>query len=665
MKVPGVGEALQIAGNALMDMGQTERAYQRVQDEHMLTQAKTESFTRLTNLLTEVETEADPQRIRSIWTQGLEGLERDMGERLAQRPGVLEAWRYGFTEDRARLGQRVEKHAHGLTLERGRAALDTELEGYRSALVGAGAQDIEAIRGKGLGAIERKVQMGLLTEEEGQEKRRSFQGFIDTYQVERDITSAPDRALAALQGDEAYGGLDAVRREHYTRFARNQVHAAKRRVEQERREAEREREQLQRDRIAVLSSDLEDSLSSVLETGTSMPETAGMIAELSRQGRRGAEMADEYRQRFGLIDTAWAVVAENRFQPFAEQMRAVESLKPEPGSRGYKARMAVYEHAAKLVHTNAKAFDKDPAAFVAGEVMRRAQASGIDPQREPLRGVRVSMDLQRELGAVQPQVFPKHMAADLRAKFEAADAAGKIGLVGALDQYGEFKPQALAELKLSPQHHFAASLASVVERPLAEKVMRVADMKPQDIGLDSDSAREVRRTVNSDFYESGMGAVLRAQVQLTGQPKYAAQAKALEDLTVKLALAEGDAPQAMEELWDRFATVVDDDFGAVWMPPGVDADLVEDRLTTYRAQLRPEEIDYGALGMLGTDLTRCVWKNSADGTGFALMDPVTGTVLSRGGEPLVVPFEEVEAIGSITPRADFDPLTGIDVSPWR
>ncbi|GKT31391.1 hypothetical protein ADUPG1_002011, partial [Aduncisulcus paluster] len=95
-----------------------------------------------------------------------------------------------------------------------------------------------------------------------------------------------------------------------------------------------------------------------------------MITELYSLGERGAKLAEKYESTFNRINDAWATVEEHKSKPFTEQFEAVEKLKPEPGSKSYKANLDIYERTRKLITARYNSFTKDPAAYVQAEAVQ-------------------------------------------------------------------------------------------------------------------------------------------------------------------------------------------------------------------------------------------------------------------------------------------------------
>ncbi|WP_172677098.1 hypothetical protein [Salidesulfovibrio brasiliensis] len=403
---------------------------------------------------------------------------------------------------------------------------------------------------------------------------------------------------------EQYAGLNPAQVSQLDAVYRGEVRRVK-----------REREEFQRDRLAALSPLLEDSLASAMTEGTAMDGTEEMIAELGGLGERGQELAGAYAEQFARVSHVWDVLDSVKDRPFGEQRAAVEVLRPEPGAQGYRADMDMYERAVSQVQQKAKAFADDPAGFAMPEAMRRAENSGVEEDDLAGRAALV-LQVQKELGAEYPRILPKEQAARLKEKFRNDDADGKAGLLLEVEHYGDHTRQVLTELGLSHAENFAAMLY-LRDKQVGRKVLRAASMKLDELGADKEVAKTVRADLNPEFYSGSMGEVLTKQARLTGDPAYSRMAKELEDLTLKAAMVDGDAEEALESLWGGFSFLTDEELAVAWMPKEHDEDEVEDGLRILRARM----------GKNSPALHDCVWKNAEDGDGFVLVHPALGSVI--------------------------------------
>lgn len=395
----------------------------------------------------------------------------------------------------------------------------------------------------------------------------------------------------------------------------------------------------QADRITALVPRLEDSLASARQEGVPMDGTDEALNDLSSQGQKGAELAAQYREQFSRSYTVWDTLDSVKHQPFAQQLQAVESLRPEAGSEGYRADMEMYQAARKLTVQKAKAFAADSAGYVQVEAEKRA-AAALDPwvgETERQRGViKASMELQRELGAPEPKILPKQQAQTFKDNFERADGQGKADfLTGLSAQYGDYDTQVLHEMGLGMDYTFAAE-AYMDDPFLGRKMLAVMDLKESEIAIDPATAKDIGADIDAAFFVGGMGELQRSLGALTGNPNHFLLADKLHAVTRKYALANGDASKAMNEVWlNRFNILIDDDV-LIYTPKSVDADDVADRLRAYRERL-PDDLAVFKDG---------VWKNSHDSSGYVLVLPHGGTAMARDGQVVVVHDEDLEGVNS-------------------
>ncbi|XXJ19849.1 hypothetical protein ACR42D_09960 [Desulfovibrio caledoniensis] len=413
-------------------------------------------------------------------------------------------------------------------------------------------------------------------------------------------------------------------------------------------------------RMQALAPRLEDSLASAMTEGVPMDGTEDMLAELSGLGERGAAAAAQYRAQFSGAATVWNVLDAVKDQPFAAQMAAVQAMRPEPGSEGYRIGMETYQRAAGIVTQKAKAFQADPAGFVRGDAERRARTAGdswmTDEDLEPLI-IEASLDRQRELGNPDPKVLTVAQAKGIKDQFERSDGDGKAALLQQLEGYGEYSRRALREAGLGLGQTFLAEM--YLDDPvLGRKALDIASVKESDIAVDPARAKDIRKDVSEAYY-AGPGNLFGQLYNVTGDPKWNDLNKELFEVTKKMALASGNPAEAMDAAWNkRFNVAVDEDM-MIHTPKDVDADDVAGRLRAVRAALPPQMQAF----------RHGIWKNSEDGDGFVLVLPHGGRAMTVDGTlntPIrVVTYDELSGIAALPASAAADTVYGAALDMGR
>ncbi|BCS87328.1 hypothetical protein [Pseudodesulfovibrio sediminis] len=398
------------------------------------------------------------------------------------------------------------------------------------------------------------------------------------------------------------------------------------------REKARRVAEYQNDRANALIPLLEDSAASAMQTGVTMDGTKEMLAELSGLGERGAEIADKYRARFERTGTVWNTLDAVKFSPHAEQMAAVETLRPEPGTPGYRADMDMYQHAAQIVVQNAKAFQADPAGFVRADAENRARNAASPMREESLEPlvIQASMEMQRELGNAEPKLLTMAQAKGLKDQFERADGDGKAQILqGLTTTYGKFDGKALEELGLDHADAYAAELYNG-DSLLGRNILQAMSLKNEDIVISPETRKSVKQEVE-DAYFNGPGAYFQKQYELTANPQYQHMNKELLAATMKYGMVIGNGTKAVEEMWGKQVDFVFSDDMQISAPVEVNTDELKLSLRNWRWSL-PYDNTFRRAG---------VWVNSSDRTGFLLALPTGEIMKEKEGNPIVVTYEDL------------------------
>ncbi|XPV77740.1 MAG: hypothetical protein ACNI27_07415 [Desulfovibrio sp.] len=483
------------------------------------------------------------------------------------------------------------------------------------------------------------------------ERGEGIRGFVPAHEFERMQSAIADKITyhsAMRDVPEMVRAGHEFDPEQFSTLSPEKVIALENAFHAEKQKVERVQIQARADRAGVLNADIQDSLASVMQTGVPMEGTDLKLAEMEGMGGKVAEKAAEYKEMFSRSAKGWQVLEDTRYLPPADRMEAVRSvMEPQAGAEGYKTDAAFFNHIASQVQQEAKRFEADPAAYVAPRVLERMQAIGVDPNENPMLFAEKSMEMQRDMGVVNPSVFSKGRAEELRERFKVADPDGKIALLEHLiNPMGDLAPKALHEIGLGHKQMYAATLFR--EEPmLGRMAIQASMMNVSDIAKNNGDASGIIKDVQSQFMSDGFGEVLMEKMRLTRNVKFGKMAMELGDLTTCMALLSGDAGQTMKELWGKpYSIAVDDNFVG-WIPKQFNPSGVKYGLLSIQTGMKLGDLDNVNDSLLLSDIKwRGKWINSHDGKGFELVDPVTGRSFTKDGETLVVAYDEAEFHGS-------------------
>ena len=490
------------------------------------------------------------------------------------------------------------------------------------------------------------VASGVISADQGRADLERVQDELPRAIYERAIVRDPEGTYADLQG----GRPETLSEPAYTALLSKAKTAAKTaRIEREQEAKERERtaQRAIAAREAVISERLDDIFSTMLRTGQEVPGTLELIGNL--QGLGKGEKAEDFLTRYELVKKAWAVRNEHKWKPFDLQRRAVDALTPAPGEEGYALKYEVRDQAMRAVTQDEQRFQADPAAYVAQEAYRLAQAAGIDPERDVPGFLDISAGLQAAMGAVSPSVLSEDAKDRIKGDYMVAAPEKKVEIIRGIKQtYGKYALHALRDLGLSAAHTFAADLPDKA----AIRLLKAMDVKEDsDFGLHPDTKRKITKEVASYFYESGRpGWILQELARRTGNPEYLHMADSLENATCRVAWTEGNAETAMKLLWGHFQFLAEEDLVIGWTHKGIQKDWLMDALRERRDLVAEDaawkektfESPWQYQEYVSDIRERGVWVPAKNGEGFVLTDSKTGMAVTRqDGSPIRFMLEEL------------------------
>lgn len=446
------------------------------------------------------------------------------------------------------------------------------------------------------------------------------------------LIGGDDAALAQAAGllgrPKAFPHLDPLKKE---RLHRQAV------AEQGRRG--REAEAGQAVARAALADRTRDHLASLRETGqgvdgVSVEAVAGLLGETA--ARRFAADEDLARRTH---DTVSAL----RWAAPAEAVAALDALKPAPGTEGYAEASAAHGQAVGAYRRLHKAFEQDPAGYVA------AMPGVVD--------IATSHAAQRRLGVAPGAewTLPKAEAEGRVARLLAAKGEAKADAIQALaEAHSADWPLVHRDLVRAglPEDY---QILATTDHPVARRALAEALATPKgDLEKAAGAeAQAVRETVAAELEEMLRSFGLAPNGVAIGQRYQDAATRLAWRYVAAGAEAEDAARRAAGELLLDKYDLVPQEGGVVARAPkgrGGEAAAYADHLLRG---LRPEELaDIGG----GAGLTpenrresaraaarRGVWVTNAADDGWLLLDEIRQPVLRADGSPVAFRFADLDA----------------------
>lgn len=394
---------------------------------------------------------------------------------------------------------------------------------------------------------------------------------------------------------------------------------------------------------------LKDQASSAAATGKVTGDTGGALLKLRKQGGTFARQADHLDAAITSGMAVHGVLQESVFLPFDEQRTRLQALQPKDGEDDFAIKAQAVQRGLHVIDGQEDAFRRDPAGFTMRRAATQVAQNGGDPSGDFSRVLGLSLDLQRQMGLSESEVriVPVKEAKKLAGQFQAADADGKLQIIGQLEAYGPFKGKALAELKIDPSAQHAAALMDSNDPQALNAARLLVDVNPDKVKLTPDEEKAATKDV---LKSAVVPAVLQKQAAFMGRGGVSRNVYAQEITSAgaRVARLTGN-PRRAAEVLDMPYTAVNDDRLALALVP---RDIAEPEAVRGFSMLR-ESITEDDLADLKTALVASkgagpgerffqervrdikrngVWIN--DGDGFVLYDPVTRLpVALKGGRP--------------------------------
>lgn len=483
------------------------------------------------------------------------------------------------------------------------------------------------------------------------EAARRMADFQDKALTRALFAEANDNPRQARKRLEEYGPLmSANTRERVIAKVESSVAVLEREEAYRRREAEIMQAKAAQERAVHYEATLADHMAFAASSGE-VPDNFYEVTNAYRAlGGKHADRADELERKvdryreLNLWVEAGRKDADGNHTSIAQQQARLEELRP-VAADGASEQMEMYNAAAGILAGEAKAIQQDPAAYAhqlaVEEVVSTYTDSWMSDDQRVQIATRRSLEIQKELGITHPKPWTVRQAATIKDQYERATPQGRAEIIKHVQAQGDLAPAIMNQLELGAEHEFAVGMFQS-DPVYGSKVLRAIDLKPGDIGIEDAERTDIKRSVSEAFHSHDIAEVLEGQYQLTGDAGVKGMMDRMEELTLKMGYLDRDADKAVKEMWGKFRYVNDDELGFAWLPSWTDPDAVEVGMRVYRAGLTADAIDFGDRADFLEDMrTGAIWKNSADGQGFVLCDPVSGKTLTRDGKPLVVSLDEL------------------------
>ncbi|MGE4551613.1 MAG: hypothetical protein AB7D57_00780 [Desulfovibrionaceae bacterium] len=437
--------------------------------------------------------------------------------------------------------------------------------------------------------------------------------------------------LGAETGDAVRGRIES------------EIRVLEARERAEREEAERLARRRAAEAAVVLGAKIDDAQAYAAATGKEPEGLDGLLGKYAALGPEYAEQAGKMAKRItmGREVNAFLLAGERGedggYRSLGEQAARVEELRP-TAQDGAAEAMERYELAQKALVARAKELAADPAAYglnlaakeLAGGPL--AEAEGAERDRLLLNR---SLEIQEELTGMPGRVLPRERAQVLAAQWDAADADGRLAMLGELEALGVHRGRALAEMKVSAGVQLAQAVmgADVGADRDARLLLTAATAKPGDLPKSDLTDMEIKQDMPSSKV---LRAVARVAAMQPGNAAYQAWRAELQQTYANAARLTGSTGAARKALDGHFEVILSDD-AALFVPKAEcpDPDGLEEALEAKRARVG-EFLAWQKPGMDPVQweertriiAERGVWVNAPDGDGFVLLNPTTGRAIT-------------------------------------
>lgn len=202
----GMGNLLDVGADILAFFAQAK-------NETKLAEYKADTTTRLNSLAGELEMEPDPDEVERRWAEGVTAIKSEYDQTIGTGGGMYPDWQQHFLNQSTRLGIGIEKRQRLLIADKGLAALTRELDTEADGLnLTDSPEDFAATQERGLKAILRKVDAGILSESDGEAQLIQWEDRLAQLQVRKSISNNPAEALATLRDQKQFTNLAPEKR---------------------------------------------------------------------------------------------------------------------------------------------------------------------------------------------------------------------------------------------------------------------------------------------------------------------------------------------------------------------------------------------------------------------------------------------------------------------
>lgn len=458
----------------------------------------------------------------------------------------------------------------------------------------------------------------------------------------------PRTAMQAVRDFEAGKYNDKLDFETLTKAA-HAVEVRKNHIIAEVKRAQAEARQKAREDAYDTMEYLKDQASSAAASGQVTGDTAGALLKLRKMGGTFARQADHLDSAITSGVAVHGALQEGVFLPFDEQRARIQRLQPKDGEEDYAIKAQAVQRGLHVIDAQEDAFRRDPAGFTMRRAATQVAQNGGDTTADFSRVLSLSLDIQRQMGLSESElrIVPAKEAKQVAGQFQAADADGKLKILGQLEAYGPFKGKALAELKIDPSAQHAAALMDSNDPQALNAARLLVDVNPDKVKLTLDEEKAATKDV---LKNAAVPALLQKQAAFMGRGGVSRNvyAQELTSAGARVARLTGN-PRRAAEVLDMPYTSIDDDRLALALVPkdiserdavrgftSLRENITEDDLADLKAALVASK-GAGPGERLFQERVRDIKRNGVwvnDGDGFVLYDPVTRLpVALKGGRP--------------------------------
>ncbi len=364
--------------------------------------------------------------------------------------------------------------------------------------------------------------------------------------------------------------------------------------------ADRDNERRINETGTLLSAGLDDKIEHYIDTGEGIEGIETAFDGMDALGGKWAKAAADGRKQLVLVQKAKNVVADNEWETFGEQYKAVDEHLMPKGVEGYKAEKAIYNSTKKLLSSRRAAFEKDRAAFVMPEVSERMKEPGMTMEDNVAEATRLSITLQRQLDPGGPvAVLTDKAVSNFNATFKQAKPSDQIFMVqNVFKSYKEFGPQALKELGVSYDYSWAA--LSMLKFNADESATVMSGPRNAYVASTEEQRTLVKNALDVLEGASGPLAVMRDRGVLTSNGQNDEMAADLKELVRRLTLHFNSDTKAVKAVFGDY-TFESGDVFVGWFPKRYPAQEMVNSLAGIRR---------GVKGRIGTVAKKTLGEKS-------------------------------------------------------